>query len=57
MAAGQLVSDEIVIGMIAKRIDEPDCKPASCWTAFRAPSNRRARWTRCWRRRAARSTA
>jgi adenylate kinase len=26
MAAGQLVSDEIVIGMIAKRIEEPDCK-------------------------------
>jgi len=26
MAAGQLVSDEIVIGIIAKRIDAPDCK-------------------------------
>ena len=26
MAAGQLVSDEIVIGIIAKRIEEPDCK-------------------------------
>ena len=26
MAAGQLVSDEIVIGIIAKRIEVPDCK-------------------------------
>ncbi len=26
MAAGQLVSDEIVIGIIDKRIDAPDCK-------------------------------
>jgi adenylate kinase len=26
MAAGQLVSDEIVIGIIAKRIEEADCK-------------------------------
>lgn len=26
MAAGQLVSDEIVIDIIAKRIEEPDCK-------------------------------
>ncbi len=26
MEAGQLVPDEIVIGMIAKRIDAPDCK-------------------------------
>ena len=26
MAAGQLVSDEIVIGIIAHRIDAPDCK-------------------------------
>jgi adenylate kinase len=26
MAAGQLVSDAIVIGIIAKRIEEPDCK-------------------------------
>ena len=26
MAAGQLVSDEIVIGIIAKRIDAPDCR-------------------------------
>jgi adenylate kinase len=26
MAAGQLVSDEIVIGIIARRIDAPDCK-------------------------------
>ena len=26
MAAGQLVSDEIVIGIIAKRIEAPDCK-------------------------------
>jgi adenylate kinase len=26
MEAGQLVSDEIIIGMIGKRIDAPDCK-------------------------------
>jgi adenylate kinase len=26
MAAGQLVSDEIVIGIIARRIDAPDCR-------------------------------
>ena len=26
MAAGQLVSDEIVVGIIAKRIEAPDCK-------------------------------
>jgi adenylate kinase len=39
MAAGQLVSDEIVIGIIAKRIDAPDCKSGFVLDGFPRTEN------------------
>jgi adenylate kinase len=50
---GELVSDEIVIGIVAERIDASRTAPrASSSTAFRARSRRPRRWTRCSPRRA-----
>lgn len=44
MKAGGLVSDEIVIGIIAERIDQPDCANGSSSTASRdAGAGRSAR--------------
>ncbi len=40
---GDLVSDEIVNGIVSERIDQPDCARASSSTASRAPSRRRMR--------------
>ena len=53
MDAGELVSDEIVIGIVADRIDEPDCDEGL--HPRRLPAHGRAgrgARQRCWRRRA-----
>ena len=48
MDAGELVPDDVVIEIIAERIDQPDCaKAASSSTAFRAPWRRPPPSTRC----------
>ena len=48
MDAGELVSDEIVVGIVAERIDAARLRAtASSSTAFRAPSRRRGRSTGC----------
>jgi len=52
MESGGLVSDDIVIGIVAERIDRPDARPASSSTASRAPSPRPKPSTRCSGRRA-----
>ena len=52
MEAGGLVSDDIVIGIVADRIDEPDATRGFILDGFPALLRRRKRSTRCWRRRA-----
>ena len=50
MDAGELVSDDIIIEMIAERIAAAGLPPrASSSTAFRARCRRPRRSTRCWR--------
>ena len=45
MDAGQLVPDEVVIGIIQDRLAQDDAKTASFWMASRAPFRRPRRWT------------
>ena len=45
MASGGLVPDEIVIGIISDRLDQPDAARVSSSTAFRAPCRRPRRST------------
>ena len=40
MDAGQLVPDEVIIGLVKERIQQPDCAKGFCSTASRAPSRR-----------------
>ena len=47
MDRGELVSDDVVVGIIAERYDQPDCAKARCSTASRAPSRRPKRSTGC----------
>ena len=47
MASGGLVPDEIVIGIISDRIDQPDARTVSSSTAFRARCRRPKRSTNC----------
>jgi adenylate kinase len=47
MDAGELVSDDIVLGMIKERIAQPDAKAASFSTVSRATRARRTASTRC----------
>jgi adenylate kinase family enzyme len=56
MDAGQLVSDDIILGLIKERCSSRIAPRASCSTAFRAPSRRPRRCARqastsisCWR--------
>ena len=56
MDSGALVSDEIVVGLIAHRIEEADASAASSSTASRARSPRPRRSTRCSPPRASSST-
>src|SRR5437667_7358204 len=55
MEQGLLVPDDLVIGIVAERLDAADCQGASCSTASRAPWRRRRRSTRCSRAAANRS--
>ena len=56
MDAGELVSDEIVLGLIRERLGRPDAARASSSTATRATSPRPARSTSCSPSSASRST-
>ena len=58
MDAGQLVPDEVVVAIIADRIDQPDCQARL--RARRLPAHRAAgarRSTACWPSAASSSTA
>ncbi len=41
MDAGQLVSDDIIIGLVKERIAQPDCANGFLLDGFRAPFPRR----------------
>jgi adenylate kinase len=47
MDAGELVSDDIMIGMIAERMEEDDCAAALSWMASRAQLHKHKRWILC----------
>lgn len=47
MDRGDLVSDDIIVGMIAARIDDDDCARGSSSMGFRAPLLRQTRWMKC----------
>jgi adenylate kinase len=49
MAAGYLVPDDVVIAMIAQKIDATTGKPVSSLTASPAPWNRPKHSRRCWK--------
>ena len=44
MDAGQLVPDEVIIGIISERLEEPDCAGATSWTGCPVPSPRPRPW-------------
>ena len=46
MDAGELVPDDVIIGMIMGRVRAPTPPTASCSTGFRARSPRPTRWPR-----------
>ncbi len=41
MDAGQLVPDDVIIGIVKERLAEPDCEKATSSTVCPAPSRRR----------------
>jgi|SRR5450759_737891 len=45
MASGGLVPDEIVVGIISDRLDQPDAAKGLSSMASREPCRRRRRWT------------
>lgn len=49
MASGALVPDEVVVGIIADRIEEPDAKKGFILDGFPRTVRRRRRWTNCSR--------
>ena len=40
MDRGELVSDDVMIGIVTERLGRPDVAPGSCSTGFRAPWRR-----------------
>ena len=54
---GELVPDEVVVAIVADRIDQPDAARASSSTVSRARCRRRRRSTACWPSAASGSTA
>lgn len=46
MEAGQLVPDEVVIGMIEERLAQKDCQTVSFWTVSRVQFLKPKRWTK-----------
>ncbi len=50
MEAGQLVSDEIVIGVVSERLDEPDTMASRIWSATTPWSSIRTGTGRSWSR-------
>src|SRR6476660_9680233 len=56
MDAGQLVSDDIIIGLVKERLKQPDCKRGYLFDGFprtvpqaEAMRRRASRSTTCWR--------
>lgn len=56
MKSGGLVSDEIVIGVVDERLDQPDVSAGVIFDGFPGPRGRPRRWTSFLRRRRCRST-
>ena len=50
MEKGELVPDELMVGLIQDRIAQPDAAKGFILTASRAPRPRPRRSTRCWRK-------
>ena len=48
MDRGELVSDDVMIGIVRERLERPDALAGSCSTGFRGPSRRPRRSTRSW---------
>ena len=57
MARGELVSDDIVVGIVSDRIDEPDATKGFVLDGFPRTPPRRRRSTGSWGKRASNSTA
>jgi len=50
MEQGQLVPDEVVVGIVRERLTAPDCAAGAILDGFPAPWPRPRPWTRSWRR-------
>ena len=46
MDEGNLVPDELILGIVADRVASPTAKTASSWTAYLVPLPRRRPWKR-----------
>lgn len=46
MDAGKLVPDSVIIGIVAQRLEQPDCSGALSWTECPAPLARPRLWPR-----------
>jgi len=44
MEAGELVPDELILGIVAERVSQSDCATALSWTGCPAPWPRRKHW-------------